>query len=153
MSRVGKLSKRITRQPLKDQLPVGWSSFRGRDSAFCALGRGYGMLLEPATVHSGFLLFIAVLKIPKEPAWNTSLVLLAGDRIVDCLISKQRGFMVSFWRVASWKGSVEKSTFSFIFRLNLRLQACRLNWGCWARIVFTSSPNLLFSKNLRVFTV
>lgn len=100
-----------------------------------------------------FLLFIVVLKIPKEPVWNTSLVLLAGDRLVDCLISKQRGFMVSFWRVASWKGSVEKSTFSFIFRMDLRLQACQLNWGCWARIVFTSSPNLLFSKSLWVFSV
>lgn len=100
-----------------------------------------------------FLLFIVVLKIPKEPVWNTSLVLLAGDRLVDCLISKQRGFMVSFWRVASWKGSVENSTFSFIFRMNLRLQACQLNWGCWARIVFTSSPNLLFSKSLWVFSV
>lgn len=100
-----------------------------------------------------FLLFIVVLKIPKEPVWNTSLVLLAGDRLMDCLISKQRGFMVSFWRVASWKGSVENSTFSFIFRMNLRLQACQLNWGCWAHIVFTSSPNLLFSKSLWVFSV
>lgn len=81
----------------------------------------------PSTLVS--LLFIVVLKIPKEPVWNTSLVLLAGDRLVDCLISKQRGFMVSFWRVASWKGSVDKRTFSFILMMNLRLQACQLNWG------------------------
>ena len=105
---------------------MDWSSFQR--TGLCLLC--HGMLLGPTIVRSGFPLVYSCLKDPERACLEHFTVLLAGDRLVDSLISKPRGFMVSFWRVASWKGSVEKSTFSFIFRLNLRLQASQLNWGC-----------------------
>lgn len=89
MFMAGKLSKRLTREPLKEHLTVGSTSFQERwFDLLCSRKRIFEVLPELTAVHSGFSLAYSHLKdYEKSPSETLHPVLLGKEERVQSIFS------------------------------------------------------------------
>lgn len=147
MCMVGKLSKRLTREPLKEHLAVGSTSFQERwFDLLCSGKRIFEVLPELTTVHSGFSLAYSHLK-DYEKSLSETLhpVLLGKEERVQSIFS----FIIKVKFFPTWLKYLKLdilahaciSSFSIAVikhQLPRQLSKEEMYWDCGARRV--SSP-------------